>query len=849
MNRYLCIHGHFYQPQRANPWLETIEMQVEAFPWHDWNEKINAECYMVNGGAHLLDSQNKLIKIINNYSKISFNFGPTLLSWIKMHDRKTFTSIINADITGRSVFSGHGNAIAQIYNHVIMPLASRQDKIIEVAWAVSDFEANFGRKPEGIWLSETAVDTDTLEILADFGIKFTILSPNQAKQIRKISKSPESASWFDVSDGSINTRMPYICKLPNDSSISIFFYDDSLSNKVSFGDLLKDGETFAKNITGLPENKQELPEIISIASDGETYGHHHHFGEMALSYCLNYIESKKLAKITVFGEYLEKYPPLYEVRIIENSSWSCDHGICRWKQDCGCSTGSEQHPDWKQKWRTPLRESIDWLARMNSSIYIDEAQKYLKPGIGNSDKAVSSFISIMDNRTSKSAEKFFSIFLKNPLEKTEGIIFLKLLEAYRQCLFMQSSDGWFFDDISRVEAIQILQHACRAMEILKDVTGRDLEPQFLKILKKAKSNLPEYGDGESVYWLYVKKASSDFIKISACLALEILVSDKKEIPGVYNIYNFEASEITYDRIQMHEYTFITGSAAVISKLTLELKNVIFAAYRYKNKNILNSTNMAAFGKTVADDDINEILSIGEQLRKLLESADKQNNADDFLDCDSASGGLSAIKDYLAKRFSGKLFTISDFLKDEQVDTVEKMIAVYNSSIYPQMANILNEYKEALNDFKENKVLNYFMDGIFPNVYEFFVEYKLYNIIKKPGLSKKDIFEMDWISEKIDILNLINTGSLGIILEKKLNETIESFSMETENMELLKNLADFFNIIAKLNIPINMWRSQNMIFEIKENIYPLKVIEARTSNKSKAWLSYFEKVLDHLNVSR
>ncbi|HEX7561320.1 MAG TPA: hypothetical protein VF347_03930, partial [Candidatus Humimicrobiaceae bacterium] len=344
MNRYICIHGHFYQPQRANPWLETIELQEEAYPWHDWNEKINAECYMVNGGAHLLDSQNKLIKILNNYSKISFNFGPTLLSWIKKHDRKTYTSIINADIAGRSNFSGHGNAIAQIYNHVIMPLASKQDKIIEVAWAVSDFEANFGRKPEGIWLSETAVDTETLEILADFGIKFTILSPNQAKQIRKITKNPENTQWFDVSDGSINTRMPYICRLPNDSSIGIFFYDDSLSNRVSFGDLLKDGETFAKNITGLPENNQELPEIISIASDGETYGHHHHFGEMALSYCLDYIESKKLAKITVFGEYLEKYPPLYEVRIIENSSWSCDHGICRWKQDCGCSTGSEQHP-------------------------------------------------------------------------------------------------------------------------------------------------------------------------------------------------------------------------------------------------------------------------------------------------------------------------------------------------------------------------------------------------------------------------------------------------------------------------------------------------------------------------
>jgi hypothetical protein len=188
-------------------------------------------------------------------------------------------------------------------------------------------------------------------------------------------------------------------------------------------------------------------------------------------------------------------------------------------------------------------------------------------------------------------------------------------------------------------------------------------------------------------------------------------------------------------------------------------------------------------------------------------------------------------------------------KDEQIDIVEKMMASHNSSIYPQMANILNEYKETLNDFKEKKMLNYFMDGIFPNIYEFFGEYMLYNIIKKPGLSQKDIFEMNWISEKIGIVNLINLESLGIISTKKLNETIESFSVEPENMESLKNLADFFDIIVKLKIPLNIWKSQNMIFEIKENIYSLKAIEARTSNKSMAWLSYFEKVLGHLNIAR
>jgi hypothetical protein len=848
MDKYICIHGHFYQPQRANPWLETIELQGEAYPWHDWNEKINAECYMVNGGAHLLDSQNRLIRILNNYSRISFNFGPTLLSWIKMHDRKTHASIVNADIASRSVFSGHGSAIAQIYNHIIMPLASRQDKIIEVAWAVSDFEANFGRKPEGIWLSETAVDTETLEVCADFGIKFTVLSPNQAKAVRKITKDPVNPPWLDVSDGSVNTRMPYICELPEGRSINIFFYDDAVSSKVSFGDLLKDGETFAKSITGLPPQKQELPEIISISSDGETYGHHHQFGEMALSYCIDYIESKKLAKITVFGEYLQMYPPLYEVRIIENSSWSCSHGIGRWKDDCGCATGSENHPEFNQKWRAPLREAIDWLAAINSSVYTEQVKRYLKPDISNPDEAIKSYISIMDNRTGKAAEKYFSLFLKNPLEKTERIVFLKLLEAYRQSLFMQSSDAWFFDDISRIESIQIMRHACRAMEILTELTGRDFESQFLKILKKAKSNRPEYGDGESIYLLYAKKASCDFVKISARLALEILVSDKKEISDIYNIYSFEASEITYDTIQTHNSTIITGSAAVISKLTLESKNVIFAAYRHKNSNILSSTNTAAFAKIAAEDDPLEISSVNTQLRKLLISANKQND-DVFTGYVNIGSDPSAVKNYLVKRFAGKLFTISDFVKDEQLLAVEKMMASYNSSIYPQMANILNEYEETLNDFKEKKMLNYFLDGIFPNIYEFFGEYMLYNIIKKPGLSQKDIFEMNWISEKIGIVNLINLESLGIISTKKLEETIESFSIEPENTELLKNLAEFFDIIKKLKISLNIWKSQNVIFEVKENIYSLKTIEAKTNSRSKTWLLYFEKVMDHLNIFR
>ena len=256
MERYLCIHGHFYQPSRENPWLNAIDIQTGAFPYHDWNEKINAECYMVNTGANILNASGKIAEIFNNYSRMSFNFGPSLLSWIKNYDRDTYNSIIEADSSGMERFSGHGCAIAQIYNHIIMPLAPATDRFIQVKWAISDFTANFKRQPEGMWLSETAVDSYTLQMLADCGIKFTILSPHQAHSIRKISAR---GAWTDVSGGKINTRMPYLCRLAGGKVITIFFYDDVLSNMVAFGNLLDNGEAFAENIR-TAENISGLPE-------------------------------------------------------------------------------------------------------------------------------------------------------------------------------------------------------------------------------------------------------------------------------------------------------------------------------------------------------------------------------------------------------------------------------------------------------------------------------------------------------------------------------------------------------------------------------------------------------------
>jgi alpha-amylase/alpha-mannosidase (GH57 family) len=334
VNRCICIHAHFYQPPRENPWLEDVELQDSAYPYHDWNERIAAECYAPNTASRILDGEDRIVDILNNYSRISFNFGPTLLSWMERRRPDLYEAIVEADRASQRRFSGHGSALAQVYNHVIMPLANRRDKQTQIRWGIRDFERRFGRSPEGMWLAETAVDLETLDVLADHGIRFTILAPRQAKQVHPLG----GGEWRDVSGGRIDPRAPYLCRLPSGRAISLFFYDGPISRDVAFSGTLNDGAAFAARLAGAFTDA-DGPELVHIATDGETYGHHRRHGDMALAYCLHHIESAGLARITVYGEYLERNPPAHEVEVFEGSSWSCVHGVERWRADCGCSSG------------------------------------------------------------------------------------------------------------------------------------------------------------------------------------------------------------------------------------------------------------------------------------------------------------------------------------------------------------------------------------------------------------------------------------------------------------------------------------------------------------------------------
>lgn len=483
---YLCIHGHFYQPPRENPWLDKIEKERSAAPFDNWNQRINQECYHTNAFARILNDERKIRRVLNNYEYISFNFGPTLLSWMEKEDMETYEAILNADSRSLKRW-GHGNALAQVYNHVIMPLANERDKHTQVIWGIRDFEYRFGRKPEGMWLAETAVDTSTLEVLADHGIEFTVLAPGQAKAFRK-----KGAKTWEDANGSINTRRPYLCNLPSGKKISLFFYDGGMSQAVAFEGLLNYGRFFAERMTG--SYIDDEIELVNVATDGESYGHHHRHGEMALAHALHHIQKHNMAQLTNYATFLEEFPPEYEAQIHENSSWSCYHGVERWRSDCGCRMDNSK--GWTQEWRKNLREMLNWLRDELADIYEREVPKYSKKDPW--DLRNNYIHWILKNRnispivlSNPDEENPESHDLRDPYHLNPKL--LQLLEMQHNALLMFTSCAWFFDEVSGIEPTQVLKYAKRAMEIAQDLTGVDLHSEFLTKLEATPSNKYENG--------------------------------------------------------------------------------------------------------------------------------------------------------------------------------------------------------------------------------------------------------------------------------------------------------------------------------------------------------------------
>jgi len=664
MNKQICIHGHFYQPPRENPWLDEVELQDSAYPYHDWNERITTECYAPNTASRVFDNEGRIKNIVNNYSSISFNFGPALLSWMKRHKPDVYDSIINADIESRKRFSGHGSAIAQVYNHIIMPLANLRDKRTQIIWGIKDFQYHYKRFPEGMWLAETAVDLESLDIMSELGIKFTILAPHQAHKVKAIN----SDEWHDVSGQKIDHKIPYILKLPSNRTITIFFYDGPVSRDISFQDTLENGENFANRLlNSFSDTDQD--QILTIATDGETYGHHHKYGEMALTYGINHIESNNLAKITIPGEFLEQHTPQHEVIIFENSSWSCSHGIERWKSDCGCKTGNNFL--WNQKWRAPLREAMDWLRDNLINLF----EKEISVFTNDPWEIRNNYIEIIHNRSVENINKFISRHCLRELTNNEKIRLLKLLEIQRHTQLMYTSCGWFFDEISRIEPKQIMCYAACAMQVSNEISGMNYESQFLEILKNAASNKIEFENGESVYNKFIKPSISDLLRAGAHYAVSSLF---KEYSDKIDYYCYTAESEIYDLKEAGVQRLAVGKAKISSHITWDETNISFAILHLGGHNIIGG------------------------VRCFLDNAQFLKMKED-IDAAFMKSNISSVISLIKKHFGKNDYSLWHIFKDDQRNILNDLIKSAVKERETSFKHSFNQYYPIMQVMKEMSI--------------------------------------------------------------------------------------------------------------------------------------------------
>jgi alpha-amylase/alpha-mannosidase (GH57 family) len=558
-DRAFCIHGHYYQPPRENPWRESVPVQDSASPFHDWNERIADECYAPNARTRLLDGEGRVRRVMNTYARTSFNLGPTLLSWMEDADPDTYREILDADQDSMARFSGHGAAIAQAYGHAILPLASRRDKETQVRWGIRDFEVRFRRRPEALWMPETAVDIETLEVLAQEGMRYAIVAPHQVLRARPMG----SAAWRVIDSSALDTTMPYLARLPSGASMALYAYDGAIAHAVSFGDLLENGDRFlARLLSASPRDGG----LVHIATDGETYGHHHRFGEMALAYVLEKLEALQDVRVTNYAEWLDAHPPTHEAEIAPNTSWSCAHGVERWRSDCGCTTYSR--PGWTQAWRAPLRRAVDELNNRLDETYASRAGKLLRDPWAARD----SYIDVVLDAAA--ADSFLDTQSARRLNADERSEVLRLLEMQRHRLLASTSCGWYFADLAGIEAVQVLRYAARAIELAEGLGERGIEESFVDRIAEAESNDPRQGDGRAIYERLVRSARVDAPQaVKEEVAATLFDREATASPGI------AVGILEQTERRTMEGRLVAGRARVMVRRTRETSDVAYAGVR------------------------------------------------------------------------------------------------------------------------------------------------------------------------------------------------------------------------------------------------------------------------------
>jgi alpha-amylase/alpha-mannosidase (GH57 family) len=771
--RFICIHGHFYQPPRENPWLETVEIQDSAAPYHDWNERICAECYATNGAARIVNVKNQITRIVNNYARISFNFGPTLLSWLKENAPRTYRMILDGERRSRKNFRGHSSAMAQIYNHVIMPLASGRDRLTQIRWGIADYEHHYGTPPEGMWLPETAVDTESLELLAQHGIKFTVLAPYQCKRIRPLK---DNASWTDTPNASVDTTHPYLVRFDSGVAIAVFFYDGPTSRAIAFEGLLNSGETFAARLkAGFRDNAQ--PQLVHVATDGESYGHHHKHGEMALAYTLLLLEKDKNVNLANYGSFLGQFPPEYEAEIVDNTSWSCAHGIERWRSNCGCNGGKP----YNQLWRAPLRQALDELRDAVVPLTEQEGANLFKDVWAARD----GYIEVVLDRSPESVDRFLRAHESHILSEAERVRALQLMELQRHAQLMYTSCGWFFDDISGIETVQVIIYAARVLqlaELLFADAGAALEPAFLARMAEAKSNVASAGDGAQIYRASVASLALGLQEVAAHYAISSIFSSFAEET---DLFCYHVRRISQEVFTSGRGRLALGRVHVASGITGAEQSFSFAVLHFGDQNI------TAAVKPYAEADAAEFTAFSAKASELVQRAE-----------------FPKVIRLLDKSYGQLDYSLTSLFTDEQRRIVKLIL---NSTLWDIENSLTTIYDD------HASLLHYLSQAGLP---------KPPALLLAAGFAINAGLKRALESEPIDQTMLrsflqlakadqipLEVPMLSYISDQRMKRAMIELQMSSGSFEILDRALTLARCLIELPIELNLWQAQNIWYEI------------------------------------
>jgi alpha-amylase/alpha-mannosidase (GH57 family) len=780
---FVCIHGHFYQPPRENPWLETVETQDSAAPYHDWNERICAECYATNGAARIVNTQNQITRILNNYARMSFNFGPTLLSWLADNAARTYRMIQDGERRSRDIFGGHSSAMAQVYNHIIMPLANERDRLTQIRWGIADYKHRFGIAPEGMWLAETAADSRTLELMAEEGIRFTVLAPRQCQKIRPINPGKPACEpaiptgdWVNTPNASVDPTHPYWVRFKSGKSLAVFFYDGPTSRAVAFEGLLNSGEGFAARLKqGFREGNE--PQLVHIATDGESYGHHHRHGEMALAYALRLLEQDKNTKLINYGSFLGQFPPQWEAEIYENSSWSCDHGVERWRSNCGCNGGKV---GWNQLWRAPLREALDTLRDAVVPLTEKVGAKLFKDTWAARD----GYIEVILDRSLESVERFFSIHQNHPLTEEERVRAIGLMEMQRHAQLMYTSCGWFFDDISGIETVQIIAYAARVIQLAQELFLKDahgLEVQFLEKLALAKSNVPSAGDGARIYAQQGLGMELGLEQVAAHYAISSIFSS---FADETEIFCYRIHRISYQIFNSGRGRIALGRARVSSGITGQSQMFSFAVLHFGDQNIT-----AAVKAYLTED--------AASFEKVVTQAHEQVMHANFPE-------VIRVLD----RFYDLDYSLTSLFRDEQRRILQLIL---NSTLWDLENSLKNIYDD------HATLLHYLSQAGLPKppalalAAGFAVNAGLRRALEADPVDLSSFRSFLSMAQADEIT--LDTPTLSYIADLRMKRAMLELQMSSGSMDILERTLNLARVLTELPFELNLWQAQNLWYEI------------------------------------